>query len=226
MNGNLLLLISITITAVFALMAISSLSVTLAANNIINALLQGYRNLDNDAAIQNLTMQRPETPLELYPLSNKGAGDLRACFLPNHELNMTSCEHGDLYNDYKLCQKLLNTLGNCWGTEMLLWDKVHSLPLPTPPSPEQISKVVAETGNLNNMTIAQEKQNATETKQLVCENLQHFVEWQKNHAYRQANYTVLLVIPSMKHLMTAAQWAKGIDYYNNQCKDITVHINP
>ena len=61
---------------------------------------------------------------------------------------------------------------------MLLWDKVHSLPLPTTPSPEQISKVVAQTVNLNNMTIAQEDKNAMETKQLTCESLQNFVEWQ------------------------------------------------
>lgn len=137
---------------------------TFATNNITIALLQGYRNLDNDTAIQTLTMQRPETPLQLYPLLKKGVGDLRACFQPNYQLNVTACEHGDLYNDYKLCKKLDNVLGTCWGTEMLLWDKVHSLPMPTPPSPAEISKVVGQIGDLNNMSIAQEEQNATETK--------------------------------------------------------------
>ena len=189
-------------------------------------MLQGYRNLDNDTPIQTLTTERLETPLQLYPLLKKSAGDLQACFQPNYQINITACEHGDNYNDYKLCQKLNNVLGNCWGTLMLLWDKVHFLPLPTPPSPAEISKVVGQIGDLNNMTIAQEEQNATETKQLVCENFQHFVEWEKNHAYREANNTVLLVIPSMKHLMTLAQWEKGIDFYNYQCNGITMHIDP
>jgi hypothetical protein len=51
------LVLLIDVSVVFTLLAMSSLSMTLAANNITNTFFQGYRNLDNDTAIQTLRVQ-------------------------------------------------------------------------------------------------------------------------------------------------------------------------
>jgi hypothetical protein len=77
------------------------------------------------------------------------------------------------------------------------------------------------------MSIGESEKNATDKKQLICQQEQQAVTNLKNYGYLQSNGSVLVVLsPTIKHLFNSTAWHGLFHAYNTYCKDITVNIQP